>query len=83
MKTGIGMPLGTGTVVGAGANLYGTAMPPSYVPPFSWGEGGDLGVYRLPEFLATTGTVMARRGVDLDERGRRYLESCWRKGRGG
>jgi UDP-N-acetylglucosamine diphosphorylase/glucosamine-1-phosphate N-acetyltransferase len=83
VKTGIGMQLGTGTVVGAGANLYGTAMPPSYVPPFSWGAGGDLGEYRLPEFLATAGTVMARRGVDLDERGRRYLESCWRKGRGG
>jgi UDP-N-acetylglucosamine diphosphorylase/glucosamine-1-phosphate N-acetyltransferase len=83
VKTGIGLLLGTGAVVGAGANLYGTAVPPTYVPPFSWGTGGDLGEYRLTEFLETAATVMGRRGVDLDERGRRYLQSCWRKGRGG
>ncbi len=83
VKTGIGLLLGTGTVVGAGSNLYGTAMPPRYVEPFSWGEGADLGEYRLAEFLDTAERSMARRGVELGERGRRYLESCWRKGRGG
>lgn len=81
-KTGIGLLLSTGTVVGAGANIYGSVMPPQYVPPFSWGEGDRLGEYRLAEFLETANTVMARRGVELDERGRRYLESCWRRGRG-
>ncbi len=83
MKTGIGLLLGTGTVVGAGANVFGVAMPPTYVPPFSWGVGRDLGEYRLDEFLQTAAAAMGRRGVELDERGRRYLESCWRKGRGG
>lgn len=83
VKTGIGLMLGTGTVVGAGSNLYGTAMPPRYVEPFSWGEGADLGEYRLAEFLDTAERSMARRGVELGERGRQYLESCWRKGRGG
>lgn len=81
-KTGIGLLLSTGTVVGAGANIYGSVMPPQFVPPFSWGEGDRLGEYRLAEFLETAKTVMARRGVELDERGRRYLESCWRRGRG-
>lgn len=83
VKTGIGLLLGTGTVIGAGANVYGSKMPPRYVEPFSWGEGDDLGEYRLAEFLDTAGAAMARRGVELGERGRRYLESCWRKGRGG
>ncbi len=83
VKTGIGTLLGTGTVVGAGANLYGSTMPPRYVEPFSWGEGSKLVEYRLAEFLGTAERVMSRRGVELDERGRRYLESCWRKGRGG
>ncbi len=83
VKTGIGLLLGTGTVVGAGANVFGVAMPPTYVPPFSWGVGRDLGEYRLEEFLRTAAMAMGRRGVELDERGRRYLESCWRKGRGG
>src|SRR5688500_17293461 len=36
VKTGIGALLNTGTVIGAGSNLYGTDMPPKYVPPFSW-----------------------------------------------
>ncbi len=83
VKTGIGLLLSTGTVVGAGANVYGVAMPPSYVQPFSWGEGSDLGEYRLADFLETAKTAMGRRGVELDERGRRHLERCWRKGRGG
>ncbi|NIR44112.1 MAG: hypothetical protein GWN99_06300 [Gemmatimonadetes bacterium] len=81
VKTGIGLLLGTGTVVGAGANVYGNEMPPVYVPPFSWGQGGALGEYRLPEFLEAAETVMARREVTLDERGRRHLERCWRRGR--
>ncbi len=83
VKTGIGMLLGTGAVVGAGANLFGVAMPPRYVQPFSWGEGEDLGEYRLADFLETAAAAMKRRGVELDERGRRHLESCWREGRGG
>jgi UDP-N-acetylglucosamine diphosphorylase/glucosamine-1-phosphate N-acetyltransferase len=83
VKTGIGLLLGTGTVVGAGANVYGSAMPPTYIEPFSWGESGDLGEYRLAEFVDTAARAMARRGVELDERGRRHLERCWRKGRGG
>ncbi|UCF20582.1 MAG: hypothetical protein JSU87_03985 [Gemmatimonadota bacterium] len=83
VKTGIGLLLGTGTVVGAGANVYGNKMPPRYVEPFSWGEGDQLGEYRLADFIETAQAAMARRGVDLGERGRRYLEYCWRKGRGG
>lgn len=83
VKTGIGCLLGTGTVVGAGANVYGSRMPPSYVPPFSWGEGDNLGEYRLEDFIETAGLAMKRRQVDLGEVGRRYLERCWRKGRGG
>jgi len=83
VKTGIGLLLSTGTVVGAGANVFGSVMPPRYVQPFSWGEGSDLTEYRLTEFLATAGMAMGRRGLDLDGRGQRYLESCWRRGRGG
>ncbi len=83
VKTGIGLLLTTGIVIGAGANLYGTTMPPRYVEPFSWGEGSNLGEYRLAQFLDTAAKAMSRRGVELDDRGRRHLERCWRKGRGG
>ena len=82
VKTGIGLMINTGTVVGAGSNLYGTVMPPKYVPPFSWGEGESLGPHLLEAFLDSAGRAMSRRGIELDERGRRHLERCWGVGRG-
>ncbi len=73
VKTGIGVRLTTGSVVGAGSNVYGSRMPPKLVPPFSWGEGDALGSYRLDKFLETTERAMARRNVALTERARRQL----------
>ena len=40
-KTAIGTMLATGTVIGAGANVFGPPTPPKYVPPFAWGSAGD------------------------------------------
>lgn len=80
-KTGIGTLLDTGTVVGAGSNLFGTEMPPKYVPPFSWGTGDRLGEYRLDAFLETAARVMARRDRELDDGGRSLLERAWRSSR--
>jgi UDP-N-acetylglucosamine diphosphorylase / glucose-1-phosphate thymidylyltransferase / UDP-N-acetylgalactosamine diphosphorylase / glucosamine-1-phosphate N-acetyltransferase / galactosamine-1-phosphate N-acetyltransferase len=38
VKTGIGTLLSTGTVVGAGSNVFGgSGFPPRWIPPFSWG----------------------------------------------
>lgn len=68
VKTGIGTRLTTGSVVGAGSNIYGGSIAPKYVPPFSWGEGDDLSMYRLDKFLSTTARVMSRRGVQLTQR---------------
>lgn len=65
VRTGIATKLNTGTVVGAGSNLFGGGMPPRDVPPFSWCSGGDLAEYDLDRFLATAEVVMARRGVGL------------------
>src|SRR5205814_1749093 len=58
-KTGIGTMLTTGTVLGAGVNVYGTTMPPKAVPPFAWGEGEPYDTYRLDKFLATAAIVMS------------------------
>ncbi len=67
VRTGIGTMLQTGTVVGAGSNLFGDGMPPRDVPPFSWGTGSDLSEYRLDRFLETAATVMARRGITMTD----------------
>jgi len=72
-KTGIGMRLTTGTVLGAGANVYGSAMPPKVVAPFAWGECAPYATYRLEKFLEVAERVMARRHVQLSEQARRQL----------
>lgn len=61
-KTAIGTMLATGTVISAGANVFGPASPPKYVPPFAWGCAGDE---RMSEdgFLRVAERVMGRRNV--------------------
>ncbi|MGD8361534.1 MAG: putative sugar nucleotidyl transferase [Gemmatimonadota bacterium] len=77
VKTGIGTLFNTGTVVGAGSNVFGGAMPPTYVPPFSWGMGHDLTEYRLDKFLEVARTVMGRRDVILDSGTEETLRLAW------
>ena len=67
VRTGIGTLLDTGTVVGAGSNLFGGGMPPRDVPPFSWGAGSEFVEHRLDGFLETAGRVMARRGLKMTD----------------
>jgi hypothetical protein len=81
VKTGIGLLLNTGTLVGAGSNLYGAAMPPKYVPPFSWGTGSELTEYRAEAFLEVAERAMGRRQVTLTPESRRQLAEAWRLGR--
>ncbi|CAN5771520.1 putative sugar nucleotidyl transferase [soil metagenome] len=82
-KTGIGALLNTCTVIGAGSNLFGAAMPPKYVPPFSWGSGDDLVAYDADRFIGVARTVMQRRDLDLDENIECVLREAWRIGRAG
>jgi UDP-N-acetylglucosamine diphosphorylase/glucosamine-1-phosphate N-acetyltransferase len=72
-KTGIGSCLTTGTVLGAGANVYGAQTPPKAVPPFAWGSSPPYDVYRLDKFLEVVERVMARRRVTLSDRARQQL----------
>jgi UDP-N-acetylglucosamine diphosphorylase/glucosamine-1-phosphate N-acetyltransferase len=72
VKTGIGLRLTTGTVLGAGANVYG-AMPPKTVAPFSWGDGEPYDVYRSDKFCETASRMMSRRHVELSDRARSHL----------
>jgi UDP-N-acetylglucosamine diphosphorylase/glucosamine-1-phosphate N-acetyltransferase len=61
-KTAIGTMLGTGTVISAGANVFGPPGAPKYVPPFAWGSSG---AERMSEdgFLRIAERVMARRNI--------------------
>jgi len=74
VKTGIGLCLTTGCVLGAGANVFGSVMPPKAVAPFSWGEAGAFTAYRLDKFLEAAERMMARRDVALEDGMRAQLQ---------
>lgn len=76
-KLGIGTRLTTGCVVGAGANVFGSAMPPKFVPPFAWGDSPPFQEFECAKFLDVAAKVMARRGVTLGENGRSALAAAW------
>jgi UDP-N-acetylglucosamine diphosphorylase/glucosamine-1-phosphate N-acetyltransferase len=72
-KTGIGLRLTTGSVLGAGANVFGSEMPPKTVAPFAWGEAGAFKDYRADKFIEVAERMMGRRHVTLSDAGRRQL----------
>ncbi len=75
VKTGIGLRLTTGCVLGAGANVV-DRMPPKAVEPFAWGSGAPYASYDADKFLDTAARVMSRRGVVLDDAMRRHLRAA-------
>ena len=81
VKTGIGTLINTGTVVGAGSNLFGGRMPPAYVPLFSWGEAEALVEYRLDRFLDRAQAAMSRRDVELTGGMRELLSRAFERSR--
>ena len=77
-KTGIGTMLSTGTVIGAGANVFGGVMPPKVVPPFAWGDSEPYDTFDLTRFLEVAERAMARRHVKLGKNARQQLAEAHR-----
>lgn len=76
-KTGIGTRLTTGSVIGAGANVFGDRMSPKFVPPFAWGDAAPFGEFAVEKFLEVAERVMRRRDVALSDGARRTLRAAW------
>ncbi|MCK4308229.1 hypothetical protein KAW50_08400, partial [candidate division WOR-3 bacterium] len=66
-KTGIGILLNTGCVIGCFANIYGGGLMPKYIPSFTWGAKNELTEYNLEKAIEVAKKVMARRKVKLTE----------------
>lgn len=77
-KTAIGTMLSTGTIVCAGASVFGEAAP-KYVPPFSWGSSGRERQSQ-DDFLRVAERVMQRRSVALTPELRSSLERTHARG---
>jgi len=65
-KLAIGTLLMTGSMVGAGANVFDPEARSTVVPPFSWG-GGREALFSLEKFLEVAERVHARRGLPLTD----------------
>jgi UDP-N-acetylglucosamine diphosphorylase/glucosamine-1-phosphate N-acetyltransferase len=78
-KTGIGTMLSTGSVIGAGANVFGANMPPRVVPPFAWGDGEPYDTYDVTRFLVVTERAMSRRNVKLGDKARKQLADAHKR----
>lgn len=77
-KTAIGTLLSTGTVIGAGANVFGPVVTPRYVAPMAWGSDG---VERVTEegFLKVAERVLPRRDVAFTPERRESLRATHRR----
>lgn len=76
-KTAIGTMLPTGTIVGAGANVFGGTPIPKHVAPFAWGGDGE----RVSEegFLRIAGRVLPRREIELTPERAASLSAIYRR----
>jgi len=78
-KTGIGTMLSTGTVLGAGANVFGANAPPKVIPPFAWGDSEPYDTYDVTRFLVVAERAMARRHVELGDKARKQLAEAHKR----
>lgn len=66
-KCGINTMFNTGTVVGVGANVFGSGFPRNFIPSFSWGGASGFSTYKIEKALETAEKVMARRKISLSK----------------
>ena len=76
-KTGINTMFNTGTVVGVSCNIYGSGIPPKYVPSFSWGGADMLTTYDLERSLEVAKRVMARRNITMSQAEEKLLRKVF------
>ena len=63
-KTGIGMLLNTGLVLGFAANIFGGGLiKEKFVPSYTWGGAQGYSEYKLDKAVETASIVMQRRGL--------------------
>ncbi len=78
-KTGLGTMLSTGTVIGAGANVFGANTPPKVIAPFAWGSAEPYDTYDVARFLVVAERAMARRHVELGTKARKQLTEAHKR----
>lgn len=65
-RSAINTAFNTGTVVGIGANVFGSGLTPKYIPDFSWGMEGEL-LTDFDRLIASVKTWMLWKGKEISE----------------
>lgn len=78
-KCGINTMFNTGTVVGVGANVFGSGFPANFIPSFFWGGPQGKSTFTLKKMLETAEIVMKRRGIELEEKDRKILSLVFKQ----
>lgn len=73
-KTAINTMFNTGTVIGVNCNIYVPGFPRNFVPSFSWGGASGFTEYLPKRAFEAAKVMMARRGVEFDDKEARILE---------
>lgn len=73
-KCGINTMFNTGTVVGVGANIFGSGFPRNFVPSFSWGGSSGYTTYNTKKAFEVVEVVMSRRGLEFSDEEKCILE---------
>lgn len=76
-KCGINTMFNTGTVVGVGANIFGTGFPRNFIPSFSWGGTQGFETFTLSKFFKTAEAVYKRRNIPFTDADRKVLEKVF------
>jgi len=66
-KCGINTMFNTGTVVGVGANIFGSGFPRNFIPSFAWGGAQGFDTFTLNKFFITAAAMCSRRNVEFTE----------------
>ena len=67
VKTGIQSAFECGTIISSACSLYGTAVHPKFVPPFTWGQVNEYQHQNITAFVETLERTMARRNITLTD----------------
>jgi len=73
-KCGINTMFNTGTVVGVGANIFGSGFPRNFIPSFSWGGAAGFTTFQIRKVYEVAEKVMGRKGLNLNEIEKSILE---------
>jgi len=74
-KSGISTMFNSGTVVGLGANVFGSDFQPKFIDSFSWGGGKEK--TDLNKFIETSERVKSRRNLNLSSAEKKFIKNLY------